>query len=407
LAVGYPLSVYGSPHGIAVDVNGANTDGSPNHANNFMLFTTDGGLTAHGSIQGQDINDLESSFDFKWFQDMYYAELAWQSAQIAADLIQLDIGSAAVSTTEFGIYITDWAKQAIEMEQGVGVVFQSGSGDYAEWLEKKDPAEDLKVAEIVGMTGGKISKNTTSAERCMIISTAPIVAGNMQPKDDEKRFKKVAFIGQVPVKVRGSVRTGDYVVASGLNDGYGKGISPQRMTLQDYKNIAGVAWSATADAQREGLVKVAVGINTNDLTDKLIQQQKQIDGIVSYLKAKDPAFPQATPVAAISSQPAQVEAAPVAAAPVAQAPVAGPAPDWAKFKQTIKEHPELFARVLGDAKERLTAKGLDLTKHPRVAQALDVNYFTEWANSDAPTLEPLPPTAAAITTQPLTDGPQP
>ncbi|WP_395735625.1 hypothetical protein [Prosthecobacter sp.] len=371
----YPVGIWGSSHGIVIDVVGGGKDGQPNHSNNYLAFKS--GDYFWGSIQGQDLGDLHNSFDYIWYQSMSSLQIGFSAAIIAAEIVQVDLGEAAVHGVEFAQILAQWAQQTIAMDSSIGVVFQSGSADYAEWLEMRNPAEDIKAAEIIGVSGGKISKDTTGAERCMIASTAPIVVGNKQPKESEPRFRKVAFIGQVPVKVRGTVKVGDYVVASGLNDGYGIGIRPERMALQDYPKIAGVAWSATTEGSGEGLVNVAVGINTNDLTAKLIQQQKQIDGIVSYLKAKDPAFPGIENVAANSAKPSQDTTAPA----VPPRPAAAAQPDWVKLKQSIKDHPELFAKMLDAAKKQLAAKGTDLSKNPRLAQALDVKYYNDWVNN--------------------------
>ncbi|WP_395749866.1 hypothetical protein [Prosthecobacter sp.] len=389
----YPIFVQGGSHGIAIDVVGGGENARPNHSNNYLFFTSGGYYW--GSIQGQDSGDLHNSFDYIWYQSMSSLQIGFSAAIIAAEIVQADLGEAGVHGVEFAQILAQWAQQTTAMDNTAGVVFQSGSADYAEWLEMKNPAEDIKAAEIVGVSGGKISKETTRAERCMVASTAPIVAGNKQPEESESRFRKVAFMGQVPVKVRGTVHVGDYVVASGLNDGYGIGIRPERMDLQDYPKIAGVAWSATTDGSVEGLVNVAVGINTNDLTGKLIQQQKQIDSIVSYLKAKDPAFPGMGKVAASDVKPAQETPAPA----VRARPAAAAQPDWAKLKQSIKDHPELFAKILDAAKKQLAAKGTDLSKNPRVAQALDVKYYTDWANGSEQTLKaPQMPAAAKAAT---------
>jgi hypothetical protein len=46
----------------------------------------------------------------------------------------------------------------------------------------------------------------------MVITTAPAVLGNMPGKKDISLYAAVAFLGQVPIKVDGSVTAGDYIV---------------------------------------------------------------------------------------------------------------------------------------------------------------------------------------------------
>lgn len=40
---------------------------------------------------------------------------------------------------------------------GGGVTYESRAGDYAEWLEKMDPEEPIKVGDVVGVFGGQIT----------------------------------------------------------------------------------------------------------------------------------------------------------------------------------------------------------------------------------------------------------
>ncbi|MDZ7765192.1 MAG: hypothetical protein U5K00_12315 [Melioribacteraceae bacterium] len=54
----------------------------------------------------------------------------------------------------------------------VGVTYESGGADYAEWLEKTNPTDILSPGDIVGVDGGKISRKTGGAEQisdCIII----------------------------------------------------------------------------------------------------------------------------------------------------------------------------------------------------------------------------------------------
>ena len=81
-----------------------------------------------------------------------------------------------------------------------GIVYASGNGDYAEWLEMENVNEEILKTDIVGVRGGKISKNTTNAEQIMVVSTSPIVLGAEPSTDKVENFRQVAFMGQVPVK---------------------------------------------------------------------------------------------------------------------------------------------------------------------------------------------------------------
>ena len=96
----------------------------------------------------------------------------------------------------------------------------------------------------------------------------------------------VAFLGQVPVKVKGAVRRGDYIVASGESDGSGRAVSPKALTAGDYTRCVGVAWE---DSSYPGvkLVNVAIGLPTRPLSSALREQESRIqtlEGEVASLR---------------------------------------------------------------------------------------------------------------------------
>lgn len=66
----------------------------------------------------------------------------------------------------------------------------------------------------------RLTLDTSGDGPCMIVSTSPSVAAGtpVDPRDAAKGAF-VAFLGQVPVRVRGVVRAGDQLVPSGLHDG--------------------------------------------------------------------------------------------------------------------------------------------------------------------------------------------
>ncbi|MFI5264668.1 MAG: hypothetical protein ACHQM6_09145, partial [Candidatus Kapaibacterium sp.] len=152
-----------------------------------------------------------------------------------------------------------------------GVTYESGSGDYAEWLERADHNENVGIGDVVGVAGGKISKNTIGANQFMVASWKPCVLGNMPDEGKEQFFNKVAFMGQVPVKLFGSVKKGDYIIPSGRNDGFATAISPENMTVADLDKVLGVSWQDAPDAGVK-MVKIAVGLKPHEMV-KIIQDE--------------------------------------------------------------------------------------------------------------------------------------
>lgn len=172
-----------------------------------------------------------------------------------------------------------------------GVAYESGSGDYAEWLYKADEREIIRNGEVVGVIGGRVSKKFTHAERFMVVSTAPIVLGNM-PKDPnhEKNMEKVAFMGQVPVRTIGAVNIGDYLLPSGRGDGLAIAVSPGEMKARDYQRIIGVAWEASDGSEFVKMINTAVGINHNDTAQMIEQMQLVINNMQQALQEVNPDY---------------------------------------------------------------------------------------------------------------------
>lgn len=142
----------------------------------------------------------------------------------------------------------------------VGVTYQSGSADYAEWLPKANPLDDFEPGQLVGIKEGHISLNTAGADHIFVISTQPIVLGNTPINGREADYEKAAFMGQVPVQVLGTVHTGDFIVASGNSDGYAMALDPSKLKGQDLKQVVGIAWE-DGHASFLNVINVAVGLS--------------------------------------------------------------------------------------------------------------------------------------------------
>jgi hypothetical protein len=152
-----------------------------------------------------------------------------------------------------------------------GITYGSKGADYAEWLIKADPAEDIRWGQIVGVNGGKVSKSTSDAEQVMVVSRAPIVLGNQPPEGKEVQYERVAFMGQVHTAVRGPVHAGDYIVAAGQDDGFGIAVPPDQLGIEHFQRIVGRAWEDLTTGS-VGFVNVVVGVEHNALSH-IVQSQ--------------------------------------------------------------------------------------------------------------------------------------
>ena len=261
-------------------------DGGANLNSNthFVDFYDGTKSNPRGSIQGQSYSE--------WFADPINA--ANLAIDIANGIVGVAEGVAAVASAATVIGIPEgvgFAAQAvgvvvgqvqygittgIQTTTGLGISYSSSSGDYAEYLKRSKLEDKLYPGDIVGVKNGLISKNTEGAESVFSISLAPIVLGNVPPEGKEAEYNKVGFLGQVPVKVRGVAHEGDFIIASGLNDGIGVAVSADKITPEQFTMVIGRAWTSS---ELSGIkyIKVAVGLNAKAMSEIMSRQQNQIN----------------------------------------------------------------------------------------------------------------------------------
>ena len=386
-AESYAIVAKGCKQGVYIKVNG-----SRSNATNFVTFADDDGI--HGAIEGETAGELADSWAFKSQNALFLLRgialgiRATAEGVEATGLIASVFGAAAAAGSTANSIASGVEAAALLGESinwnaqkfvEVGVSYSSGSADYAEWLTRKKGERDMSPGEIVGVKAGQISLATTEAEHFMVISTRPIILGNAPQPENRQHFEKVAFMGQVPVRIVGAASIGDYILPSGNNDGFGIAVHPADMKLGDYSRIVGVAWEAAKDAP-VNLVKVAVGINSNDLTRKVEELNQKVDQIMAYLDGKTTLNPDGTLMATT--------------------PVAKPQTTLTKlfsdeeFDRLIDQHSGVLTQLYTDTKKELIKHGYDLSNNPMMAELLDnpiptikkvrrdPSYLTQWAFID-------------------------
>jgi len=218
-----------------------------------------------GAIRAQSIQNF--SYDYFDGQKML---------EIAGELIGIDLADDFVSL------VAGISQMAVDYNK-IGVEYSSGNGDYAEWLERKDAKEDISFGDIVGVKGGKISKDITGAEQIMAVSKNPIVLGNMPEASKTNSGNNIAFMGQIPVKIIGAVQSGDYIIAKSDIPGYGVAVHPKDMKLEDFKLAVGRSWDSNP---KEGpkMVNTVVGVHNHDFLNIIASLQKKSENTEDRLK---------------------------------------------------------------------------------------------------------------------------
>ena len=270
---------------------------SLNNTSHFLDFY-DGkaGGSWRGSIQGQNMADYLADPTFIANTTFDAANGALGIAIVAGGVCATAAAGLPTEAPLSACVVAGFIAQGIQVaaqqaqyatvvgiqEGNLGVSYQSASGDYAEFLKRANPDEKLYPGDIVGVKNGLISKNTEGAQNVFSISLAPIVLGNEPPKDEEKLYNKVGFLGQVPVKVTGVVNAGDFIIASGNNDGLGIAVSPENITPEQFTMVIGRAWSAS-EWTGVKYVKVAVGLNAKAVSEIMSREQTEIDQLLSLI----------------------------------------------------------------------------------------------------------------------------
>jgi hypothetical protein len=386
----YPVVVEGSKQGIWITINGTRSE-----SNNFVTFAD--AENTWGAIEGQTLAELQNSSEYKNQVALFELALVSTIAQgvsfaiTAAGYVVAAIAAGAsivfswqapgwilagvgviaegvgVATEIASLIIAydDWVENTVN---AVGVSYSSGAGDYAEWLPRATKERDLLFGEIVGVKGGTVSLNTSTADHFMVVSTRPAVLGNAPQVKDQAAFEKIAFMGQVPVKVLGKVEVGDYIIPSGNNDGMGVAVNPKKLAAADFAKIVGVAWEATKDdAPVLHYVKVAVGIKKNDLAPKVEELSNKVDNIMAYLEGKGPLRPEtATAGTAMTGSTTMPAAAQVTTVP-----------DMAKlmsdqeYDLMLDQNADQIGQIFQETIKELERRNFDLNKRPEIKEFLN------------------------------------
>jgi len=191
----------------------------------------------------------------------------------------LALKTSAITPTSTSNFITFFDGSDTPMGRidgtGGGVVLTSGGADFAEWLPKRDASETIEPGDIVGWHADGISLQTGGALRVMAVSNQPIVAGNAPDEKDMDAWTQVGFIGQVPVRVRGQVSAGDWIVASGLDDGTGVAVRAESLLPTQLGRVVGQALESSVH-EGEHRINVAIGLgHERALGDSIARLQTQ------------------------------------------------------------------------------------------------------------------------------------
>jgi len=169
---------------------------------------------------------------------------------------------------------------AIDAVDSTSVAYKTTGADFAEILPMAEGAKAQEATEIVPVHAGKIG-DWNRADQFMVISNQAGFVGNDPGREVEAegRHHRIAFLGQVPVKVHGTVNTGDYIIASEKNDGTGIAKSADTVGIDQMNRVVGRAWESS---EEKGLktVNTAVGLDQTSLVVPALQRLERENQIL-------------------------------------------------------------------------------------------------------------------------------
>lgn len=259
------LAFWGIPNLVLTDAAG----NFLNNENEFVRFEDSNNVKV-GSIRAVSISDFAQDYLNPAFLYTLYGAIT--SSKIDK------LHARYHFTSEIATVVKDYIK--------LGVEYSSGAGDYAEWLERIDNKERISAGDIVAVIGGKITKDLENAEQVMAVSHNPIVLGNVPADGKTHLGNNVAFMGQIPVKVLGPVNSGDYIVAQFSTPGFGKAISQEDMTIEDFKYAVGRAWG-TNTSEGPKMINTVVGVHNGDYLKIIKRMESKLIEAENNYKASE------------------------------------------------------------------------------------------------------------------------
>ncbi len=211
-------------------------------ANNVTTVRIQSETTVPLSDKNKHVAILEADYDLETNSDLAILALRYTNLYGQLSPAQNFITFLSNGGTLDAPALASWG--SIEGNTGGGIQFSSPEQDYAEYILKRNPDEEIAPGDVVGVYGGQVTLDTEGADSVMVVSTSPIVIGNWPGDDMVHLYSLVAFLGQVPVKVRGEVKKGDILVSSGHQDGSAIAFSPHEVPLDMIPNIVGRSWES-------------------------------------------------------------------------------------------------------------------------------------------------------------------
>ncbi|MCB8990518.1 MAG: hypothetical protein H6664_14975 [Ardenticatenaceae bacterium] len=260
-------------------------------ANQFLIHAT-GGMGVNTNAPQSQLHVVDTLNGNATDLSAHVATIENDSTDTSPDVLALVAGAAnpGGSVNYVTFFDSSGAIAAIEGNGSGGVAYVTSGADLAEYLPLHTAVSHTpEPGTVLGLTSDGLHLNTADAQRVWVVSSAAGFVGNAAAKVQDD-MALVAFMGQVPVRVRGPVRAGDLLVASGLGDGTAVSITPAQLTPVLANQIVGQAMESSSGSG-VSLVNTLVG-QPNDAfwAAQLADTQSQLADLEARLTALEAAL---------------------------------------------------------------------------------------------------------------------
>lgn len=250
---------------------------APNNDGGIVRFdNTSSGSSTSGRILMLRHSDMNASSAGNAYKNFIDFEAGYDSSFRRVGRVESRPTSAAPRDAFFcedgsGSYATGGIDRWVQRSGDVAYI--SGSQDFGELVpagdveEWKPEIKSVPENNILGLSEGMVvfvrEKKfwRKGPGTPMVVTNRAILIGNACDETESEVHEVLSFIGQVPVWVEGSVKTGDYLVPTEKNCCVG--IDPNEISFTEYKNAIGTAWESTESEVSERFnskVLCAIGV---------------------------------------------------------------------------------------------------------------------------------------------------
>lgn len=163
-----------------------------------------------------------------------------------------------------------------------GVRLTSGGSDFAEAFSVEDGGPPMAAGTVVAIADQAASLGTTSARWVSVVTDQAIVVGNAGGHG--AGHVPVTIVGQVPIRVEGTVQVGDLLMPSGRGDGTAVALDLVGLSPARCRQVFAEVVDSQPDAQGRVLARVGGDARATALALTLERLEARLEALADRLE---------------------------------------------------------------------------------------------------------------------------